>query len=119
MSRSREQDGKFSLQMVSKLELQREAKLSNITLALDYLTDFLCLALQISLLSTLLFLLSYAGSCVPNSVARILIPDAGTVKSYVATSTIAAASCICNVILRKPHLAVWGPLSALQNEATV
>lgn len=119
MSGSREQDGKSSLQMVSKPELQREAKLFNITLALDYLTGFLCLSLQISLLSALLFLLSYAGSCVPNSIAGILLPDTRTVKSYVVMSTIAAASCICNVILWKPHLAVWGPLSTLQNEATV
>ena len=99
MSRSQEKHGKSSLQMVSNAGLQREAKLSNITPALEHLTGFLCLALQTPFLIAFLFLLSYAGSYVPNSIVGILLPETGTVESSVAMLTIAAANCIFNMVL--------------------
>lgn len=86
-SRSREQDRKSSLQTVSKAGMQREAKLSDITLALEHLTGFLCLALQTLFLLAFLFLLSYAGSSLPNSVVDILLPETGILQSNIMILT--------------------------------
>lgn len=100
VSRSREEQGKSSLQTVSNAGLQRQAKLSDITPALEYLTCFLCVALQPPFLIAFLFLLSYAGSCGPNSVAGIPLPETGTVESSVAmlAAAIAGAKCIFNIV---------------------
>lgn len=87
MSRSREQDRKYSLQIVSNAGMQMETKLSDITPALEHLTDFLCLALQTLFLLAFLFLLSYAGSCLPNSVVDILLPETGTLQSNIMMLT--------------------------------
>lgn len=77
---------------MSNAGLQREAKLSDITPALEYPTGFFCLALQNPFLSAFLLLLSYAGSYVPNSIVGIPLPETGTVKSSVVMLTIAAAN---------------------------
>lgn len=84
MSRSREQDRKSSLQIMSNAGM---AKLSDITPALKPLTGFLCLALHILFLLAFLFLLSYAGSCLPNSVVDILLPETGTLQSKIMMLT--------------------------------
>lgn len=84
MPRSREQDRKSSLQTVSNAGMQVETKLSDITFrynALEHLTRFLCLALHTLFLLAFLFLLSYAGSSLPNSVADILLPEKVTLQS--------------------------------------
>lgn len=91
ISRFREQDEKFSLQMFSEAGLHKEAKSSGIALALEYLAGLFCLLLQSSFLNN-------------NNKKKIHTRTANRSDHAFCSHSLSA------LLMRssRPHLTVWG-----------